>query len=56
MLAIEAFFVLVVLGLFTVVALQRFASSGKRRMKGDAVKSPEEIKSHRPPKHEDDVA
>jgi len=48
MIAVEVFAVLVVAGLITVVILQKFGSSKSRRRKGDAVKSPEEMKSHQP--------
>lgn len=45
--AIEAFFFLVVMGLLTVFLLQRFGHHPERGHKGDAIKSPEEIESHR---------
>jgi hypothetical protein len=48
LIAIEAFFVLVVVGLLAVVILQRLGPSRDRGHKGDAIKSPEEIESHRP--------
>jgi len=48
MIAVEIFFILVVLGLVAVFLLKKFGGSNKRRVKGDAVKSPEEIESHRP--------
>lgn len=48
MIAIEGFLILVVVGLIAVFVMQKLGSSQKRRRKGDAVKSPEEMKSHRP--------
>jgi len=50
MIAIEVFASLVVIGLIAVMLLQKFGGSSPRRRKGDAVKSPEEIESHRPKK------
>ena len=46
--AIGAFAGLLVIGLIAVVILQRLSAKPPRSMKGDAVKSPEEIESHRP--------
>lgn len=48
LIAMEAFAALLILGLFVVIVLQRLGSKPPRSMKGDAVKSPEEIESHRP--------
>ncbi|WFB36644.1 hypothetical protein P3T73_02565 [Kiritimatiellota bacterium B12222] len=48
MIAIEAFVVLVIIGLIVVVALQYFGQRQDRGEKGDAVKTAEEIKSHQP--------
>jgi len=49
MIAVEAFFILVVVGLITVGLLQHFGPRHDRGEKGDAVKTQEEIKSHQPP-------
>jgi hypothetical protein len=46
--AIEVFAVLLIVGLIAVMLLQRLSLKPPRRTKGDAVKSPEEIESHRP--------
>ncbi|MGA0332756.1 MAG: hypothetical protein ACO3N7_11150 [Kiritimatiellia bacterium] len=48
MIAVEAFFILVVLGLLVVGLLQYFGGRADRGVKGDAVKTQEEIQSHRP--------
>mgnify|MGYP006309859801 CR=1 FL=1 len=48
MIAVEVFAVLVVIGLIAVIVLQKFGNGKPRRRKGDAVKSPEEMKSHTP--------
>lgn len=48
MIALEALFVLVVVGLIVVVLMQHFDHSHDRGHKGDAVKSQEEIESHQP--------
>jgi hypothetical protein len=47
MIAIEGFFILVLLGLVAVVVLQFFSHRSDRGEKGDAVKTQEEIESHR---------
>jgi hypothetical protein len=47
MIAIEVFFVLVLVGLVVVVSMQFFSHRVDRGEKGDAVKSQEEIESHR---------
>jgi len=46
MIAIEIFFVLVLVGLGGVVLLQHFIRKNERGHKGDAEKTPEEIRSH----------
>ena len=48
LIAIEVFAGLLIIGLIAVVVLQRLSAKPPRSMKGDAVKSPEEIESHRP--------
>ena len=48
MIALEIFFVLVVLGLVSVVVLQHVIRRKDRGHKGDAEKTPEEIRSHEP--------
>ena len=48
MIAIEAFFMLVVIGLIVVTLLQHFGHRHDRGEKGDAVKTAEEIQSHQP--------
>jgi hypothetical protein len=48
MIAVELFAIFVVIGLVAVVILQKLGHSHPRRRKGDAVKSPEEMKSHQP--------
>lgn len=47
MIAIEVFFALVVIGLVAVILLQYFSQRPDRGEKGDAVKSQEEIESHK---------
>lgn len=48
MIAIEIFFVLVVIGLVAVFILQHKAGRPPPRHKGDAEKTEEELRSHRP--------
>ncbi len=48
LIAIEVFAGLLILGLIAVIILQRLGSKPPRSMKGDAVKTPEELESHRP--------
>ncbi len=48
MIAIEGFFILVVVGLIVVALLQHFDHRHDRGEKGDAVKTSEEIQSHQP--------
>jgi hypothetical protein len=48
MIAVEVFFVLVLIGLGVVFGLQHFIRKDDRGHKGDAEKSPEEIESHQP--------
>lgn len=48
MIAVEAFFILVVVGLVVVAVLQHFNHRQDRGEKGDAVKTREEIESHQP--------
>ena len=47
MIAIEIFFVLVLLGLGVVALMQYRLNSDDRGHKGDAEKTPEEIESHK---------
>ena len=47
MLALEIFFVLVVIGLGVVFYLQHIIRTDQRGHKGDAVKSVEEIRTHK---------
>jgi hypothetical protein len=46
MIAIEIFFFLVLVGLGVVLLLQHFIRRDNRGHKGDAEKTPEEIRSH----------
>lgn len=48
MIAVEVFFVLVVIGLVVVLMMQHFDHRHDRGEKGDAVKTAEEIQSHQP--------
>lgn len=47
MIALEIFFILVLIGLAAVALLQHYNNRGQRGHKGDAVKTREEIETHK---------
>ena len=48
MIAVEIFFILVLIGLAAVALLQHYNNREHRAHKGDAVKTKEEIETHKP--------
>ncbi|MDA3873783.1 MAG: hypothetical protein PF795_07465 [Kiritimatiellae bacterium] len=47
MIALEIFFILVLIGLAAVALLQHYNNREHRAHKGDAVKTPEEVETHK---------